>query len=67
MLKISKILLTSGLLVFGFAITWLVQAEVQRSSNEENGLQKWHFIEGDIEIELVQRLPASGFLQKMFQ
>ena len=57
MLKISKILLTSGLLVFGFTITWLVQAEVQRSSNEENGLQKWHFIGGDIEIELVQRLP----------
>lgn len=32
-------------------------AEVLRSANEENGLEKWHFIEGDIEIELVQRLP----------
>ncbi|MDH3970687.1 MAG: hypothetical protein OEU63_00815, partial [Gammaproteobacteria bacterium] len=57
MLKIWKIVVTSGLLMSGFAITWLVQAEVQRSSNEENGLEKWHFIKGDIEIELVQRLP----------
>jgi len=30
---------------------------VQRSANEENGLEKWHFTDGDIEIELVQRLP----------
>ena len=57
MLKIWKIVVTSGLLMSGFAITWLVQAEVQRSSNKENGLEKWHFIKGDIEIELVQRLP----------
>lgn len=35
----------------------LCTAEVVRSANEENGLEKWHFIEGDIEIELVQRLP----------
>ena len=35
----------------------LCAAEVQRSVNEENGLEKWHFIDGDIEIELVQRLP----------
>ncbi len=32
-------------------------ARLLHSTNEENGLQKWHFIEGDIEIELVQRLP----------
>lgn len=32
-------------------------AQVTHSVNEENGLEKWHFIEGDIEIELVQRLP----------
>jgi hypothetical protein len=31
--------------------------EVLRSANEENGLEQWHFIDGDIEIELVQRLP----------
>lgn len=31
--------------------------EVTRSSNEENGLQGWHFREGNIEIELIQRLP----------
>jgi hypothetical protein len=30
---------------------------VLRSSNEDNGPEKWHFIEADIEIELVQRLP----------
>ena len=32
-------------------------AEVVHSVNEENGLQTWLFIDGDIEIELVQRLP----------
>ena len=32
-------------------------AQVTHSVNEENGLQTWHFIDGDIEIELVQRLP----------
>jgi hypothetical protein len=35
----------------------LCTAEVLHSANEENGLEKWHFIESDIEIELVQRLP----------
>lgn len=35
----------------------LCNAEVLRSANEENGLEKWHFIDSDIEIELVQRLP----------
>ena len=32
-------------------------AQVLLRLNEENGLQTWHFIDGDIEIELVQRLP----------
>ena len=32
-------------------------AQVSHSVNEENGLERWHFIDGDIEIELVQRLP----------
>ena len=31
--------------------------EVARSVNAENGLQGWHFTDGDIEIELIQRLP----------
>ena len=31
--------------------------EVTRSVNAENGLQGWHFTDGDIEIELIQRLP----------
>lgn len=34
-----------------------VGGEVLRSVNEDNGLETWHFINGDIEIELVQRLP----------
>ncbi|MDH3980050.1 MAG: hypothetical protein OEU91_06005, partial [Gammaproteobacteria bacterium] len=32
-------------------------AAVTRTVNETNGLQGWRFLEGDIEIELVQRLP----------
>jgi hypothetical protein len=32
-------------------------AGVTHSVNEENGLRSWRFLEGDIEIELVQRLP----------
>ena len=46
-----------GLLFFLLSIPLLCTAEVQRSANEENGLEKWHFIDSDIEIELVQRLP----------
>jgi hypothetical protein len=34
-----------------------VFAGVTHSVNEENGLRGWRFLEGDIEIELVQRLP----------
>lgn len=47
----------AALLVFLLSMPTLSAAEVLRSANEENGLEKWHFIEGDIEIELVQRLP----------
>ena len=45
------------LLMLGSITVAPAQAEVLRSVNEENGLEKWHFIAGDIEIELVQRLP----------
>jgi hypothetical protein len=45
------------LLVCGISLALPVHAEVRRSANEDNGLEKWHFIAGDIEIELVQRLP----------
>jgi len=45
------------LLFLLLSIPLLCTAEVQRSANEENGLEKWHFIDSDIEIELVQRLP----------
>jgi hypothetical protein len=48
---------TSGLLFFLLLMPLLCGAEVLRSANEENGLEKWHFIDSDIEIELVQRLP----------
>jgi len=46
-----------GLLFFLLVMPLLCVAETQRSANEENGLEKWHFIDSDIEIELVQRLP----------
>jgi hypothetical protein len=35
----------------------LVHADVVQGVNEDNGLKKWHFTDGDIEIELIQRLP----------
>ena len=44
-------------------------AGVTHSSNPANGLQRWHFSEGDIEIELVQRLPDQTralFMQHAF-
>ena len=47
----------AGLLLYLLLMPLLCSAEVVRSANEENGLEKWHFIEADIEIELVQRLP----------
>ena len=48
---------TTGLVFSLLLMPLLCSAEVLRSTNEENGLEKWHFINGDIEIELVQRLP----------
>ncbi len=32
-------------------------AEIVRSADEVTGLRKWHFVEGMLEVELVQRLP----------
>jgi len=40
----------AGMLVRGIGTAVPVHAEVLRSSNEDNGLEKWHFIAGDIEI-----------------
>lgn len=34
-----------------------VMAGTVRSVNAETGLVKWHFTQGDLEIELIQRLP----------
>ncbi|MEN8204477.1 MAG: hypothetical protein ABFS24_00570 [Pseudomonadota bacterium] len=48
---------TFGVLFLLLFMPMLCAAELQRSVNEENGLEKWHFIDSDIEIELVQRLP----------
>ena len=48
---------TPGFLFCLLLMPLLCAAEVQRSANEDNGLEKWHFIDRDIEIELVQRLP----------
>jgi len=48
---------TVGMLFFLLLVPLLSAAEVLRSASKENGLVKWHFIDGDIEIELVQRLP----------
>lgn len=46
------------LLIFGLLQAAALHAgEVTHSTNEENGLQGWHFSEGNIEIELIQRLP----------
>ncbi len=50
-----KKLVLPGILVA--LVTACTDAQVLHSVNEENGLQTWHFIDGDIEIELVQRLP----------
>jgi hypothetical protein len=44
-------------LVLGFCLPAVPLAEVSRSENPENGLLGWHFSEGDIDIELIQRLP----------
>jgi len=35
----------------------LACADVVRGVNPDNGLKSWHFTEGDIDIELIQRLP----------
>ena len=46
-----------------------LQAAVTHSVNEENGLRGWRFLEGDIEIELIQRLPdqtRAMFMQHKF-
>lgn len=54
---VSGKIVIAGILVWLTATAGLASAGVQRSSNADNGLEKWHFTAGDIEIELVQRLP----------
>ena len=55
MLRFLKNTVLLGMLVV--LVAGCSDAEVVHSVNEENGLETWHFIDGDIEIELVQRLP----------
>ena len=43
--------------LLGIVLVLPVRAEVTHSVNPDNGLQGWHFSAGDIEIELIQRLP----------
>lgn len=45
------------LLLLGAGLVSTCGADVTRSVNPDNGLAGWHFSDGDIEIELIQRLP----------
>jgi hypothetical protein len=45
------------LLLPAFMPGMLLAAEVVRSADAETGLRRWLFVEGNLEIELVQRLP----------
>ncbi len=38
-------------------LSGLACADIVRGVNADNGLKSWHFTDGDIEIELIQRLP----------
>ena len=44
-------------LLAGAMLSALLPAAVRHSVNEDNGLRGWQFLQGDIEIELIQRLP----------
>jgi len=50
-------LVTGLLLLPVFLPGMLYAAEVVHSANDETGLRKWHLVEGNLEVELVQRLP----------
>jgi hypothetical protein len=47
----------TGLLFIAVLMPVLLLAGVTHSVNEDNGLRGWRLLEGDIEIELIQRLP----------
>ena len=57
MRKIYKLRLLCAFLLPGAVLMPAAVAEVTRSVNPDNGLEGWHFADGDIEIELIQRLP----------
>ena len=52
-------MLTTARLAAGLCLFFpvVLQADVTETTNEVNGLRGWHFVKGDIEIELIQRLP----------
>lgn len=45
------------LLLLGAGLVSTCGADLTRSVNPDNGLEGWHFTRGDIDIELIQRLP----------
>jgi hypothetical protein len=47
----------AAMLLLGAGLSSAYAAEVTHSVDPDNGLQGWHFSSGDIEIELIQRLP----------
>ena len=57
MRKIRKLRALCAFLLTGAVLLPTAAAEVTRSVNPDNGLEGWHFTDGDIEIELIQRLP----------
>ncbi len=58
-----------SLLLLALLLPAVTTAELVHSTNPGNGLQSWHLSDGDIEIELVQRLPdqtRAMFMQHAF-
>ena len=46
-----------AVLLCGLLLVTAAVAGVRQTVNEDNGLRGWDFTEGDIQIELIQRLP----------
>jgi hypothetical protein len=57
MLNLTEIHKLFPLLVALLTPGILPAAEVVRTADEETGLRKWHIEDGNLEVELVQRLP----------
>lgn len=57
MKAMRKCSMSAVLLLLGAGLVSTGGADVTRSVNPDNGLEGWAFSSGDIEIELIQRLP----------